>query len=55
MALPVTIKPTLSLAEEPTRLLELETTPFTPAVPLPQVTAPASVAVPLFQFVLVTT
>ena len=32
--------PSLSLAVEPIRLLELEITPFTPAVPLPQVTAP---------------
>ena len=32
--------PTLSLAVEPTRLLVDETTPLTPAVPLPHVTAP---------------
>ena len=33
----------------------LETTPLTPVVPLPQVTAPASVAAPLSQYGLRTT
>ena len=33
----------------PTRLLVEETTPLTPVVPLPQVTAPASATAPLSQ------
>nr|WP_161958094.1 hypothetical protein [Azospirillum palustre] len=41
--------PTLSLLELPTRLLDAETTPVTPAVPFPQDAAPADAAAPFAQ------
>ena len=44
------IEPTLSLAWLPTRELATDTVPLTAPVPLTQVTAPALVAAPLFQF-----
>ena len=47
--------PTQSLAVLPINELTLETTPETPAVPLPQVTAPAMVAVAVFHNGLATT
>src|SRR3989442_1043274 len=47
--------PTRSLVWLPTRELLLETAPLMPVLPLPQVTAPALLAVPLAQLALSTT